>query len=189
MGRALTVSAQRRLDMQNKTNKVRICVTHRTNLWEAPRLGTWSLDPERLSVLPKITQVAVQIAALVCLGEVHLLCPKPMYPPLRHVAHYSGTNAFSIEGYPQGILYVTHNLTDHPPTFRNTRVFTDVLRMALVAPCPKSPSLLEFANTRHQGGLNHDLMNFKERCLCFRYRVAHILAAKMLLVIWGESVR
>lgn len=74
VGRALTASPQRRPDIQNKENKVRNRVTHRTGLWEAAQLGKWRLGPERLSDLPRVTQMAAKILAMVGLGEVHLVC-------------------------------------------------------------------------------------------------------------------
>lgn len=76
-GIQLTASAQGRLDVQHKRNRVTTSVPHRTGLWEAPQLDTWRRGPERLSDLPRVAQVAVKFPALVYMGEVHLSVQSP----------------------------------------------------------------------------------------------------------------
>lgn len=76
-GIQLTASAQGRLDVQHKRNRVTTSVPHRTGLWEAPQLNTWRRGPERLSDLPRVAQVAVKFPALVYMGEVHLSVQSP----------------------------------------------------------------------------------------------------------------
>lgn len=114
IGRALTTSAQKcpsALNTQNKGNKVRTSVTHRTGFGRY-QLDTWRLGPERLSGLPRVTQTAAKIPALVCLGEVHVVCQSlcTLFFPCCSL-HW----VFSMEAHPEEIFHVSQNFIDRTP--------------------------------------------------------------------------
>lgn len=104
-----------RLDVHNKRNTVRTSVTQRTGLWEALQSGAWRLGPERLSDLPRVTQVAGKIQPwsvwVRSIWSVQSLCAL-FYAMLLPTE----TNAFSRKGHPQRLHHVPQNLADLPPS-------------------------------------------------------------------------
>lgn len=142
----------------------------------------------RLSDLPRVTKVITQDSSLGLSGRSPSDVTTAHRPHCMLCPHYTGTNAFPIEGHSTGN---PSRATDahRPPAVSNPRVTVCVPGCHQRLFPHSHPSLLELSNTRHQDGLNHDFVNSKKRRPCLRYRVARLLAAETLLVIWGESVR
>lgn len=121
-------------------------------------------------------------------GEVHLIC--------QNLLTLFYTVLLTTRGRTPFLWRVTHR-----ESFMCHRILQTTLPSESSEPlgCPQDgisgpfpgshPSLLEFVQHEAPRRLKHDFMNPKERRLCLKYRVGHLLATKTLLVIRGESVR